>query len=74
MSEGDSFPEEYWQMVEVAGLPPEPVPMTPFQEFYLKNEIDPMVDRLIVEMDKTMKARKASDEYQRRTGKELREL
>ena len=47
--------------------PPVGIHMQPEQEFYLKNFIDPEIDRLIANMELERVRRQLSDEYQKRT-------
>lgn len=69
--EGDIIPENSFLIEEAVGIEPVGVPMTKDQELYLQHKIDPMVDKLIADMDYTLKIRKQSDDYQRRTLPEL---
>lgn len=61
--------EDLGLIAEVAGLKGEP--MTENDAYYLHEYIDPMVDKLIADMDAEIKRRKESDLYQMRTIKEL---
>lgn len=78
--EGDILPESYL-LAEVASTPEvsldehlkrgDGVPMTEFQEYYLKTEIDPKVEQLIgrMEIEKIQRELKAIEfqEYMKRT-------
>lgn len=52
---------------EVAGTPLEGTPLTPEQDFYLKNTIDPYVQELIDNMELEKVRRKLHDEELRKT-------
>jgi len=61
MSEHDIIPDGYL-FEEAVGHEPEAVPMTEFQEYYLKTEIDPMIDRLIANLEAEKQQMKQRDE------------
>lgn len=54
-------------IAEIAGTPLQGIPLTEFQEYYLKTEIDPRVDQWIRGLDEEMVRRQKQDEYYRRT-------
>ena len=54
-------------IAEIAGTPIQGIPLTEFQEYYLKTEIDPRVDQWIRGLDEEMARRQKQDEYYRRT-------
>jgi len=47
------------------------IPMTPQQEFYLREFVDPQIEKILAELDKEIERRRESDDYQRRTLPEL---
>lgn len=61
--------EDSGLIAEIAGRKGEP--MSENDAYYLHEYIDPMVDKLIADMDAEIKRRKESDLYQMRTIKEL---
>lgn len=65
--EGDRIPEGSFIMEEVVGHEPVGIPMTEDQALYLQYQLDPKINELIANMDRTIKLREQSDAYQRRT-------
>lgn len=63
---------ELGPIAEVAGHEPQGVPLTADQAFYLRDYIDPYVERLIAGLEMEQVRRRESDNYQRRTIRALR--
>lgn len=66
--------EDMGLIAEVAGTQLKGVPMQEDQAYYLHAYIDPMVDTLIANLDAEIARRKLSDEYQKRTIPNIRDL
>ena len=62
--EGDLLPDF---LIEEAVGKSQEIPMTPFQEYYLINYIDPEVDRLIENLEREKTQRVKYEEYLKRT-------
>lgn len=82
MTEQDHIPEGFG-IEEVAGQPfnldekvrqGQGIPMSENDAYYLHEYVDPMIDRLIANMEIEKERRLKSDEYQSRTNKQIREL
>lgn len=60
-------PQHEGPIAEVSGTPLVGVPMSEEQAYYLNNEIDPMIERLMAGLEMEKVRRQLADEYQRRT-------
>lgn len=66
--------EDMGLIAEVAGTPVVGQPLQEDQAYYLHEYIDPMVDTLIANLDAEIMRRKESDNYQKRTIPNIRDL